>query len=156
VSANSCPNDVESLTMLLLKDLPNYANRVIQRSTQASQENLGQLYILFAGKPEFEPLKLNYYSNLPGTEVNSESTQQVFFTTLERYYQNNQIKQRQSYYWMFLVQTQKGWQLVMIFSSFGSSLTEKPPYPPIESSQGIIGQAVSLWLRDLEYRCQLR
>jgi hypothetical protein len=38
--------------------------------------------------------------------------------------------------------------LVLIFSRIGSASEGRPPTPPRESGNGVIGQAVNLWLRD--------
>lgn len=142
---NFCFLEIPELTNKLLQDLPNYANRVIQR-TQSRHRNAGiETYVIDAGKPEFEPLPLpqiQYSSN------SSNGTNQIFFTILERQYSNNRKLERQSYYWLFLIPTTQGWQMMMLFSRFGDNLPNNPPTPPQESSNGIIGQAVNLWLKD--------
>jgi hypothetical protein len=142
---NTCPAELESLIALLLKDLPDYANRVIQR-TQALHKQAGvDSYVIAAGKPELEPL------DLPQIQYNSDFSkppEQVFFTTLERRYLNNKKIETESYHWLFLIQTSSGWRMVTMFSRFGSSAREYPPTPPLETSNGIVGQAISLWLRD--------
>lgn len=144
-STNTCPTEIETLVSLLLNDLPNYANRVIQR-TQALHRQAGvDSYIIAAGKPELEPL------DLPQIQYNSHSSEypeQVFFTTLERRYLNNRKIETENYHWLFLTQTSSGWHLVTMFSRFGASAREYPSTPPLETSNGIVGQAISLWLRD--------
>ncbi len=146
---NSCPAEIESLISLLLKDLPDYANRVIQR-TQALHKQAGvDSYVIAAGKPELEPL------DLPQIRYNPHSSnppEQVFFTTLERRYLNNRKIETENYHWLFLTQTSSGWHLVTMFSRFGSSAREYPPTPPLETSNGIVGQAISLWLKDCRAR----
>jgi hypothetical protein len=84
--------------------------------------------------------------------------QQVFFTTLERQYWRNQMVSLQNYHWLFLVQNQDGWYLGLLYSSLGRYpsgdgplspvASQRAPTPPEESSDGIIGQAIRLWLRD--------
>ncbi len=146
---NTCPSDVNTLTAHLLRDLPGYANRVIQRARRLNRTVDVFSYVLVAGRPEFEPLTLG-----PGqyTDANSaanvEPPAQVFFTTLERQYQRGRAIESQHYHWLFLTQTPDGWRLAMMFSRFGSSSRERPPTPPRESSGGTIGQAVNNWLRD--------
>jgi len=58
----------------------------------------------------------------------------------------------QQFHWLFLVQTEDGWRSVLIYSSLGGDparpLADQRLMPPQESSQGIVGQAVRLWLRD--------
>ncbi|ACK72426.1 conserved hypothetical protein [Gloeothece citriformis PCC 7424] len=149
--ASRCPADIKTLTDSLLKDLPSYSNRVMQRVRHINK-NLPYSYVIVAGRPEFEPLPLSagfsqYNSQFPNT------TEQIFFTTLERRYSHNKAVQMQLYHWLFLVPTDQGWQLLTMFTRIGPPITsEKPPLPPKETSEGITGQAVSLWLRD---HCQL-
>jgi hypothetical protein len=145
LKTNNCPADIKSLTSLLLKDLPNYANRVIQTTQDLNQAAGIDTYIITAGKAEYEPL------NLPQIQYNpvaSESPEQIFFTVLERQYSNNQKLERQTYHWLFLTPTDDGWYMATMYSRFGKSGQENPPTPPQESSNGIIGQAVNTWLRD--------
>ena len=144
-SASSCPTELTDLTALLLQDLPNYANRVLKR-TQDRHFDVGiDNYIIVAGQPELEPL------NLPQINYDldtSEQPEQIFFTTLERQYNNGKAIERETYHWLFVTPTENGWYMFTIFSRFGDSTEGTPPSPPRESSDGVIGQAVSLWLRD--------
>lgn len=146
--ASTCPTDVEPLVSLLIRDLPSYANRVIQRSRRLSRAD-ENYYVLIAGRPEFSPLTLGpgqYTPTPPSADV--EPPQQVFITTLERQYQGGKAVSIQHYHWLFLVETPDGWRLAMMFSRFGSASAGRPPTAPRESSNGVIGQAVNLWLRD--------
>ena len=155
---NYCSQEVESLTDILLKELPDYSNRVIQRTQNLHQGAGISTYILAAGKAEFEPLDLPQIEY--NTEYNTaavESTKQIFFTTLERQYITKNLPaqlpktrkiERQIYHWLFLTPTNHGWRMVAMFSTFGSSEQNNLPTPPQESSKGIIGQAIQLWLRD--------
>ncbi|NJR66863.1 MAG: hypothetical protein HC772_18640 [Leptolyngbyaceae cyanobacterium CRU_2_3] len=55
----------------------------------------------------------------------------------------------QHYHWLFLTPTENyGWRLVLMFSSLGNAPANQPPSPPQDTSQGVIAQAVRLWLRD--------
>jgi hypothetical protein len=139
----ACPADLEPLTALMLRDLPGYANRVNQRS-QRQQEKLIS-YMIVAGKPEFEPLPLQNYQHLP---FDPDSANQVFFTTLERQYSSNQAFDLQSFYWLFLAQTKSGWRLARLYSQLASLHPGDAPLPPQEASDGVVGQAIQLWLRD--------
>ena len=154
VKNNYCDQKLASLTDLLLKDLPNYSNRVIQR-TQNLNQNAGiSTYILAAGKGQFEAL------DLPQIQYNAEVTEspkQIFFTTLERQYitENSTAQspktrkiERETYHWLFLTPTNHGWRMVAMYSRFGSSAPDNLPTPPQETSNGIIGQAIQLWLKD--------
>jgi hypothetical protein len=148
IPSSTCPADVSTLTSQLLKDLPSYANRVIQRARRLDRTVDSFSYVLVAGNPEFEPLSLGsgeYTSSAPDTDSEPE---QVFLTTLERQYRDGRAFYRQHYHWLFLTQTPDGWRLVLIFSRIGSASEGRPPTPPRESGNGVIGQAVNLWLRD--------
>ena len=144
-NTQGCSTDIAELTTQLLKDIPDYSNRVLKR-TQDSHFDAGiDTYIVIAGQPELKPL------NLPQIEydpTNPEAIKQIFFTTLERQYQNQQKIERETYHWLFVTMANDGWYLVTMFSRYGDAKKNMPPSPPIESSDGIIGQAVSLWLRD--------
>lgn len=145
VQDNFCFLEVSELTNRLLQDLPNYSNRVIQRTQESHRKKGIETYIINAGKAEFQPLPLPKleYSSSSGQGVN-----QVFFTTLERQYSGNRKSERQIYHWLFLIPTTQGWEMMMLFSSFGDTSKNSPPTPPQESSKGIIGQGVNLWLKD--------
>ena len=151
---NSCSQELESLTDSLLRDLPNYSNRVIQRTQNMSRDAGISTFILTAGKGEFEPLDL---LQIQDSQSTIESTRQIFFTTLERQYitdsRNSESPQtrkleRETYHWLFLAPTAEGWRMVAMYSRFGSSGANNLPTPAQDSSKGIIGQAVQLWLKD--------
>jgi hypothetical protein len=144
----TCPANVETLTSLLIRDLPSYANRIMQRSRRLSRTSSFS-YVVVAGRPEFVPLPLTP-SQLPPTssEADSEPPQQLFLTTLERQYVGGKAVEFQLYHWLFLTQTPGGWRLALMFSRIGSSSPGRSPTPPQESSNGIVGQAVITWLRD--------
>ena len=139
-----CPEDLRQLTALLLEDLPGYANRVIQRTQDLNQAAGIENYIITASEAEFEPLNL---PRLQYNPIDDQDPEQVFFTVLERQYINNQIVNIQTYHWLFLTQTDSGWRTVIMFSRFGNS-KDNPPTPPRETTNGIIGRAVQLWLKD--------
>lgn len=143
-----CPGDVETLTALMLKDLPSYANRVMQRSRRSVRTPSSAISVLVAGRPEFEPLTLGPGPYTPPASASDlEPPQQVFFTTLERQYRGGKASYTQLYHWLFLTQTPEGWRVATMFSRIGSS-SGRPPTPPQESSKGVVGQAVNIWLRD--------
>ncbi len=140
---NACAYDVETLTSWMLADLPSYANRVIQRSRRT--ENSLYSYVIITGKAEFEPIAFTYLQYQP---VLIDTAQQVFFTTLERQYSTARATDLQNYYWLFLTQTSEGWRLVMLFSQLASLEPGTVPLPPQDATNGAIGQAIALWLRD--------
>jgi hypothetical protein len=141
----SCPADVETLTNLLIKDIPGYANRVIQRVRKLDRPVYLSTYVIIARRPEFKPLPL---TNRQYNPVLPDTSQQVFFTTLERRYSQNKVIEAQNYHWLFLARSQDGWRLAMVYTQFGSPSGDEPPTPPQETSDGVIGQAIRLWLRD--------
>jgi hypothetical protein len=145
----TCPADVETLTSQLIRDLPSYANRVIQRARRLNRTVDSFSYVLVAGNPEFAPLSLGpgQYSSAASV-ADVEPPKQVFITTLERQYLGGKAIESQHYHWLFLTQTPSGWRLALMFSRIGSSSPGRSPTPPRESSKGVIGQAVTLWLRD--------
>jgi hypothetical protein len=128
----------------MLRDLPSYINRVNQRVLKRSQ---GNSYAIVASQPDFRPLPTG--SSQTATPPD-DTTQQVFFTVLERNYRDRRLTQSQSYHWLFLVQATDGWRLALLYSQLGAypAAADKPLTPPRESSQGITGQALQLWLRD--------
>lgn len=146
-SKSSCPQDLESLTTLLIPQLPSYANRVIQSARKLNRNNDIYSYIIIAGKPDFIPLNLTNQEYQP---LFSEASQQLFFTTLERKYINNKPVETQNYHWLFLTYTKNGWRLVQTFSRFGSTNPNSLPSPPQDTTNSVIGEAVRLWLRDCE------
>ncbi|WP_324635328.1 hypothetical protein [Phormidium sp. CCY1219] len=147
-----CPTDLDRLMADLLPDLPGYANRVIQRR---SDEYVPR-YVIFAGLPEFEPLPQGSgpnnppVSRLPSRQESSALTadlQQVFITTLERYYAEDGVVKYEQYHWLFLTPSAEGWRLVLMLSR-----TAYPqgaiPTPPRDSSDSDIARGIRLWLRD--------
>jgi hypothetical protein len=148
-SRASCPADVQTLVNLLLRDLPSYANRISQRARRRSRSVDLYSYMLLAGRPEFLPLTLGPGEYTPAAPVaGSEDLQQVFITTLERQYVGNKPVELQHYHWLFFTKTQSGWRLAMMFSQIGGYPAQRPPSPPRDSSQGVVAQAIQLWLRD--------
>ncbi len=141
--------DIETLTNQLVKDLPSYTNRVIQKSRRLKRSVDIYSYVLLAGKPEFATLSLGPGEYTPTTPT-TEQPQQVFITTLERQYNTGKLVQLQQYHWLFLTQTNSGWRLAFMFSRTGTYPNKQPPTPPRESSNGAVSQAVKTWLRDCQ------
>lgn len=148
-SEHHCPTDLSALIPPLIRDLPTYANLVASRSQEALIEQpIPPGSVLLAGNPEFEAINLAERSPRP-QPILDETVQQVFFTTLERQYLDLQAVMLQHYHWLFLVPDETGWRLVLLYSSVGSYPDDgSPPSPARESSHGVIGQAIQLWLRD--------
>ncbi|MGK7932341.1 MAG: hypothetical protein AB4041_13050 [Microcystaceae cyanobacterium] len=143
----SCPDNLPELSEKLLTDLPSYTNRVIQRS-QLTRYPFEDTYIILASQGEFEPLPLK---NLQYQPVFPNSTEQLFFTTLERHYLNQRVVTYQSYYWVFLERDNDKWYLVKVLSALASLNEDDVPLPPQDATQGAIGQGIQLWLRDCQF-----
>jgi hypothetical protein len=140
-----CPANLHALMRLLLRDLPSYANRVNQRAYTDFRTTDVPGYVIVANHVEYQPLSLNSEEKLPPT---ADQPVQVFFTTLERQYVSGTPVSLQHYHRVFLVETQDGWQLSLMFSTLGNYPADQPPTPPQDTSQGVIAQAIRLWLRD--------
>ncbi len=147
--SQACPTDLPSLTTALLRDLPAYANRLASRSLGSLVREAGPAgTVLIASNPDFEPLDLTQPSLSSGLDQDPQ-IHQVFFTTLERQYLTGQVVALQQYHWLFLVDGPEGWHLALLYSSLGPYPGgNRPASPPQESSDGLIGQAIRLWLRD--------
>ncbi len=138
--------DLKVLIPLMMRDLPNYANRVSQRARRRSRGVDFFSYVLIAGNPEFAPI--------PATASLSSSSPteaiQVFFTTLERQYTAGRPIKIQQFHRLLLTRSPNGWILVMMESQLGTYPVKLSPTPPRDSSNGTIAQAVNLWLRDCQ------
>ena len=150
----ACPENVEDLTALLIRDLPGYTNRVLQRTVAAlpnndtdGREAYRPSYVLVAGRAEFEPIDLDEYTLTTDSEAGGPLSQ-VFFTTLSRQYAGLRDRQVQEYHWLFLTQAEDGWRLAFMFSAIDDDLTTSAALPPRENSEGSVGKAVQLWLKD--------
>jgi hypothetical protein len=172
-SHHACPSDVETLSAALIRDIPTYTNRVMQRTvavlrdrpasdtesptgntantnntdTRPSRRAYRPSYVLVAGSLDLEPLDLKDYAFTTPPEAGGPLTQ-VFFTTLSRQYSGLQFDEVQEYHWLFLAPADDGWWLAFMFSSIDDTDANRSPLPPRENSQGSVGQAVQLWLRD--------
>ena len=145
----ACPEDMETLVAGLLRDLPSYTNRVAARSLPSDTDLTGYGTMLLAGRAELEPLEISPQSFSDTPLISPETVQQVFFTTLERQYTAAEVVNLEQYHWLFLTPVENGWRLVLMFSRVApATAANRPPSPPQESSEGFVGQAIQLWLRD--------
>ncbi|MEH2236545.1 MAG: hypothetical protein V7K30_10000 [Nostoc sp.] len=143
--------NLETLTVQLLQDLPSYTNRVSQRARRLSRSGDVYSYMLVAGRPEFTPLPLNLEEySADAAKSSASGVEQVFFTTLERQYIGKKAVELQEFHWLLLTKTTTGWRLVMMFSQIASHSAQQPLSPPRDSSNGAIAQAVNAWLRDCQ------
>ncbi|MEG4840782.1 hypothetical protein [Microcoleus sp. B9-D4] len=147
LARSPCPADLETLVDRLLQDLPSYANRVIVRSHFSPNKNTPPGYalpqIILAGRPEFEPLPLNFEDALP------ENASQVFITTLERQYRGGKPVEIEQYHWLFFTKTENGWELVKIVSRYDTVADVSPLLRP-QGEKSEIAEAIRLWLRDCQ------
>ena len=146
----TCPTRLSELISPMLRDLPGYANSVSQRAALSDEPADSATYVLLVGRAEYEPLTQGPGEYLPATE---SDLPQVFFTTLERLYIHDRPVNLQVFHWLFLTQTRVGWRLVLMQSAIGHApdpVNPEPPTPPQDNSQGVIAQAIRLWLRDCE------
>lgn len=144
--AQACPTDLPVLMDHLLRDLPTYAGLVAQRSSGSAQFPRPVASVVAVGVPEFEPIDLT--SPFPPPESPAGEVQQVFFTTLERQPLTQDSVLLQHYHWLLLAPGEEGWQPVLLYSSLGDYPASGPPTPPQANLNGVVGQAVRLWLRD--------
>ena len=141
----TCPQELDSLASLLVRDLPSYANRELRSTIALDRAVPRSAVVLIAGQTEFEPLPLDAGADPPPATADPY---QVFITTLERQYINDRAIEVQQYHWLFLTRSASGWRLVMMFTRYGSTQPNQPPSPPRETSQGAMARAVTTWLRD--------
>ncbi|AFZ48668.1 hypothetical protein Cyast_2726 [Cyanobacterium stanieri PCC 7202] len=148
---NKCVGEITELSSKLVADIGDYGNRVIQTSRRRERNSaMMPIYIVTAGQPEFEELPLSnrsYGSNKP-SEI-----KQVFFTTLERHYlSDRRLEETQNYHWLLLTPTDRGgWEMVMLLTRFGEVAQSEVISPPIDTTSGVMGEAVRRWLRDCRY-----
>jgi hypothetical protein len=142
---NTCPAKLESLSNILVRDLPSYANRLIQQRRKRTDEVYSS--IVTASVPELKPIEI-VSREYPPYFPQSAPTQ-VFISTLERQYTGIKSAPLQQFYWLFIAKTQLGWRLVSIYSRTGGfPRVNAAITPPIESSRTIVGEAIRIWLHD--------
>lgn len=162
IDPSSCPSELETLVESMLPDLASYANRIYRRDRQQGEAYF-PTYFITAGRPEFEPLPLapgRYSSadsldnreNYESTNKIADDTRQVFITTLARQYLEESVVEIQQYHWLFLTKSSDGWRLALMFSIEGSYPAGESTSPPEESSDRVMGRAISLWLQDCRNR----
>ncbi|MBT9312724.1 hypothetical protein [Leptothoe kymatousa] len=144
-SQRACPQDFETVSTLLVRDIPSYANRIIQSTVADIATAYRPAYVITANQPERAPLDINerVYTTSPHS---GQTLRQLFFTTLERQYSGLDATAINHFHWLFLAPSETGWQMVFMFSAIGDG--DNTLLPPRDSSQGSVGQAVQRWLID--------
>ncbi|WP_338460736.1 hypothetical protein [Synechococcus elongatus] len=138
LATTPCQAPLEAIAPQLLQDLPAYANRTVALSP--GQQPLGS--VLTAGQLNFEPLPL------PLGSLPDRSTQQLFFTTLERSFLGQHSNLSRVSLAVFDTQRSRLAICQPLLPVGPYPLADRPTTPPQESSGGRIGQAVQTWLRD--------
>jgi hypothetical protein len=139
---HQCPADLPKLTALLIRDLPNYASRAAQRRRKKLDPNYSS-YIV-AGSPDITPQLIENPEYRPASP--GFGTLQLYLSILERRHTGKQSIDLQQFHWLFLTRGKKDWHLVTMYSRQGQKTGD--PFPPIESLQSPVGEAVQTWLRD--------
>jgi hypothetical protein len=135
----------------MLRDVANYGNRVSQRSRRSVNDILPQSHIISASSANIDSLEPSQYRTIPPIEeIRAQGLESIFFTTLERQSLQSETVLLQHYHWAFLADTSQGWALAFMYSTLGGYPATDPPTPPRDSNQGVIAQAIRLWLRDCE------
>ncbi len=155
INPQKCPDNLENLGDLLVKDLADYGNRIIQRNRIFSHDlEFFPIYIITVGKTDLQPLPLKQTQYKSPIKLQEEDpVKQIFFTTLERQYSsNNRIIETQNFHWLLLTKTPQGWRMIMLLTKLGYPNDSQNfiSSPPRDSSDGIIAQSVKLWLRDCQ------
>lgn len=149
---HTCNKDWKEMTQSLTRNIADYGNRIIQSSRiYPNLERILPTYIITASIPDTQPLPLNNFASEKINTSFQEETKQLFFTTLERQYSHDsRIIEAQNFHWLILTLTPQGWQLVKAMTRFAypQSQGDFSISPPHDTTNGIIGQAVNLWLRD--------
>lgn len=142
----ACPPELDQLTPALLRDLPQYINRL---SHQRGASQAGK-YAIVASQAEMQSLPV--ITSYP--DPKKGGLYQIFFTVLERQYDTRGKTDFQNYYWLFLARTQRaGWQLAILYTRSDSYPDSDLAASPLRDvSREVPGLAVRQWLRDCEAR----
>lgn len=145
-----CSPDLTAIAPQLVADLPSYGNRAIQQARRLQRVEDTYSYILVANSPELQPLPIG---NQQYTAAVPDTTEQIFFTTLERKYLNNTPITYENYYWLFVTPSEKGWAIVYLLTSLTDFNRDGITAPPLDFTQSVIGTATRRWLRDYNAHC---
>lgn len=143
----ACPQDFDTVSTLLIRDIPSYTNRILQSSVADIPTDYRPTYVITASYPERMPLDITDQVYTTNADAD-ESLHQLFFTTLERQYSGLEATSMEHYHWLFLTPGEEGWQMVFMFSVIGAEGDGQ--LPARDSSQGSVGQAVRRWLVDCQ------
>ncbi|MEA5464020.1 hypothetical protein [Leptothoe sp. PORK10 BA2] len=141
----ACTEDFNTLSTLLLRDIPSYTNRILQSSVADIPTGYRPAYVITASQPEKVPLDITDRVYTTDPEV-GQPLKQLFFTTLERQYSGLNASSISHFHWLFLAPSEDGWEMVFMFSAIEAE--NGAQIPPRDSSQGSVGQAVQRWLVD--------
>lgn len=134
-----------ALTELMVRDLTTYANLVAQRRRRKLDPHYNSYAVV--GQTSLQPLAManpEYPVARPRALPH-----QLFLTSLEKQYRPGpSFIEIQRFHWLFLTRSDRGWNLVAMYSRVGSSDRDPLLLPPTESSTTPLGEAVTIWLRD--------
>lgn len=153
--SKQCEGDWEEVAKSIMKNIPNYSNRVIQRGSIFSHSlNFLPTYIITVNQGKTTPSDFDLTSFPPIKYQPKEEIKQLFFSTKERQYSNSQqIIETENFHWLIFTDTPEGWRLVMAMTRFGYPSPQGfITSPPKDTTNGVIGQAVNLWLRDCQFQ----
>ncbi|MDX2228399.1 MAG: hypothetical protein NW220_02085 [Leptolyngbyaceae cyanobacterium bins.349] len=140
----TCPTQLQPLTAALLRDLPQYINRLSHQrgGSQAAK------YAIASSPANLEPLPV--VTSVPDPQ--DGGLYQTFFTLLERQYVTQRKIDYQNYYWLFLAHTPAtGWQLAILYTRSGPYPNQQQaPTPLREATREVPGLAIRQWLRDCQ------
>ncbi|WP_160148439.1 hypothetical protein [[Leptolyngbya] sp. PCC 7376] len=150
IAAPICVNSFPEMMPQLLADLPSYSNRVIQRARKLERQEDTFSYVIEAGLPDFRPLALKQQQFTPSA---ADTTEQVFFSTLNRQYIKNQTITLENHHWLFVTPSSQGWAVVHLLSALHQTEPGAIAIPPRNATNGSVGKAIQLWLRDYNAYC---
>ncbi|PLS68438.1 MAG: hypothetical protein CV045_07845 [Cyanobacteria bacterium M5B4] len=119
----ACPQSFTELSTNLSKDLHHYLNRSYSKYGIKTQAQVVSF-------PDRAPLPI---------KETDPAVKQLFLTIAHR--RSEQLTTENQTYWLFLVETAKGWKLSMAFTRVGDA-------PPIDVSDGAVADAMRSWLKD--------
>ena len=143
-------NEMAEMMPQLLADLPSYSNRVIQRARKLDRQEDTFNYVIETGLPDFRPLPLKQQQF---TAEAVDTTEQIFFTTLDKQYIDDATVYFENHHWLFVTPASQGWAMVHLFSIVDRPAPGAIIVPPRNTTNGSVGKAIQLWLRDYNAYC---
>jgi len=127
-----CPSEFSQISQALTGDLKEYLNRTYARNKIKRQA-------IAVSFPDLQPLPIASSLTNSTSTTNLDPVNQIFFSV--RSLTPGSLVTSNTAYWLFLVETKKGWRLAMAFQRVGNA-------PAQDISYGAIADATNTWLRD--------